>query len=171
MPVLDRATTLRAIRSALARLGVRGILVAGWSELSEEGDESLYVVDRVDHEALLPRCAAAVHAGGAGTTAASAAAGTPTLICSVWWDQPLWGARCRQLGIGDTFPFTKLDARRLFNGLRSMLRPEVAARAEEVARRMADEDGVADAVAQIEEGRMDEAGTPSRGRNRTEAVR
>jgi UDP:flavonoid glycosyltransferase YjiC (YdhE family) len=98
----------------------------------------------VDHESLLPRCSAAVHAGGSGTTAASTAAGTPTLICSVWWDQPFWG-RCRALGIGDTVPFTKLDTRRLVEGLRTVLRPEVAARAKAVARRMADEDGVATA--------------------------
>jgi UDP:flavonoid glycosyltransferase YjiC (YdhE family) len=156
MPVLDDAAMLGTIRAALARLGVRGVLAAGWSELSAGGgDDSLYVVDQVDHDSLLPRCSAAVHAGGSGTTAASAAAGTPTLICSVWWDQPFWGARCRALGIGDTFPFTKLDVHRLVEGLRTVLRPEVAVRAKEVARRMADEDGVASAVAVIEQGRFE----------------
>jgi UDP:flavonoid glycosyltransferase YjiC (YdhE family) len=154
LPVLNEAAMLRTIREALARLGVRGILAAGWSELGEGGDDNLYVVDQVDHESLLPRCSAAVHAGGAGTTAASAAAGTPTLICSVWWDQPLWGARCRELGIGDTFPFTKLDTRHLIEGLRNVLRPEVAQRAKSVARRIAVEDGVASAAALIDEGRL-----------------
>jgi UDP:flavonoid glycosyltransferase YjiC (YdhE family) len=152
--VLDDAAMLGTIRAALARLGVRGILAAGWSELSGGGDDSLYVIDQVDHDSLLPRCSAAVHAGGSGTTAASAAAGTPTLVCSVWWDQPFWGARCRALGIGDTFAFTKLDTRRLVEGLRAVLRPEVAVRAKEVARRMADEDGVATAVAVLEDGRF-----------------
>lgn len=151
MPVLDQRAMLRTIRAVLARLGLRGILAAGWSELSAAGDETLYVVDEVDHESLLPRCAAAVHAGGAGTTAASVGAGTPTLICSVWYDQPFWGARCRKLGIGDTFPFTKLDTRRLVDGLRNVLRPEVAARAKEVGRHMAEEDGVSAAVAHLED--------------------
>jgi UDP:flavonoid glycosyltransferase YjiC (YdhE family) len=155
MPVLDDAAMLGTIRAALAKLGVRGVLAAGWSELSGGGDDSLYVVDQVDHESLLPRCSAAVHAGGSGTTAASAAAGTPTLVCSVWWDQPFWGARCRALGIGDTVPFTKLDTRRLVEGLRTVLRPEVAARAKAVARRMADEDGVATAAAVLEDGRFE----------------
>lgn len=163
MPVLDEAAMLRTVRAALARLGVRGVLAAGWSELSGGGDDSLYVVDQVDHENLFPRCSAAVHAGGTGTTAASAAAGTPTLICSVWWDQPLWGARCRELGIGETFPFTKLDTRRLTEGLRAVLRPELAARAKDVGRRMAEEDGVATAVARIEQGYFERVGQHDRG--------
>jgi len=163
MPVLNEAAMLRTIRAALATLGVRGILAAGWSELGGGGDDNLYVVDQVDHESLLPRCSAAVHAGGAGTTAASAAAGTPTLICSVWWDQPLWGARCRELGIGDSFPFTKLDTRRLVEGLRTVLRPEVALRAKAVARRMAEEDGVASAVARVEQGCFEHLGQHGRG--------
>jgi UDP:flavonoid glycosyltransferase YjiC (YdhE family) len=155
MPVLDDVAMLGTIRAALATLGARGILAAGWSELTGGVDDSLYVVDQVDHESLLPRCSAAVHAGGSGTTAASAAAGTPTLVCSVWWDQPFWGARCRTLGIGDTFRFTQMDTRGLVEGLRAVLRPEVALRARTVAQRMADEDGVAGAVAVIEDGRFD----------------
>lgn len=151
MPVLDEGAMLRSIREALARLGVRGILAAGWSELDAAGDETLYVVDEVDHQSLFPRCVAAVHHGGSGTTAAGAAAGVPTLVCSTHADQPFWGARCRKLGIGETLPFTKLDTRRLVEGLRNVLRPEVAARTKEIARRMAEEDGVANAVARIED--------------------
>jgi sterol 3beta-glucosyltransferase len=153
MPVLDERAMLRTVREALAALGVRGILAAGWSELDAAGDETLYVVDEVDHVSLLPRCAAAVHHGGAGTIAASAGAGLPTLVCSVWWDQPFWGARCRKLGIGDTFPFARLDTRRLVDGLRAVLEPEVAKRARELARRMDEEDGVADALARLEDGK------------------
>ena len=154
MPVLDERAMLRTIREALAALGVRGILAAGWSELDAAGDDTLYVVDDVDHVSLLPRCAAAVHHGGAGTIAASVGAGLPTVVCSVWWDQPFWGARCRKLGIGDTFPFAKLDSRRLVNALRTVLRPTVARRAEQIARRMGEEDGVSDAVARLEDGRL-----------------
>jgi sterol 3beta-glucosyltransferase len=154
MPVLDERAMLQTIREALAALGVRGILAAGWSELGAAGDGTLYVVDEVDHTSLLPRCAAAVHHGGAGTIAASAGAGLPTLVCSVWWDQPFWGARCRKLGIGDTFPFAKFDTRRLVNGLRTALRPEVAKRAGELGRYMGNEDGVSDAVARLEDGKL-----------------
>jgi sterol 3beta-glucosyltransferase len=156
MPVLESRTTAPAIRAALAELGMRGIVATGWSDVDVGGDETLFVVDAVDHQSLLPRCAAAVHHGGAGTTAASAAAGIPTLVCSVVADQAFWGARCRALGIGDTFPFKRLNTRRLVAALCRVLRPDVGTRAEQVARRMAEEDGVAGAVAFIEE--MDRSG-------------
>jgi UDP:flavonoid glycosyltransferase YjiC (YdhE family) len=150
MPVLDQGAMLSTIRAALANLGIRGIVAAGWSELGGAGDDDLFVVDEVDHQSLLPRCAAAVHHGGAGTTAASLGAGTPTLICSVFGDQPFWGARCRDLGVGDSFPFAKLDVQRLTDALRTVLQPSVAVRAREVGARMADEDGVGAAVAYLE---------------------
>jgi sterol 3beta-glucosyltransferase len=146
MPVLDGAALLRTVRATLADLGVRGILAAGWSELDTVRDDTLFVVGEVDHQSLLPRCAAAVHHGGAGTTHASLAAGTPTLICSVFADQPFWGSRCRSLGVGATFPFARLNARRLTSGLRAVLDRRVAARAREIAQRMADEDGIGAAV-------------------------
>ena len=150
MPVLDHEAMLGAVRTALDALGMRGILAVGWSELSAAGDEKLFVIDEVNHQNLLPRCAAAVHHGGAGTTAASLAAGVPTLICSVMADQPFWGARCRRLGIGETMPFPKLDARRLTDGLRTVLDPQVATRARAVGRRLAGEDGVGAAIERIE---------------------
>ena len=152
MPVLDGAGLLRTVRAMLAELGVRGILAAGWSELDAASDDTLFVVGEVDHQSLLPRCAAAVHHGGAGTTHASLAAGTPTLICSVFADQPFWGSQCRRLGVGTTFPFARLNARRLTDGLRAVLDGRVAAGAKEVAQRMAGEDGIGAAVAHLEHG-------------------
>jgi UDP:flavonoid glycosyltransferase YjiC (YdhE family) len=151
MPVLDAESLLRTVRATLAELGVRGILAAGWSELDHAGDDTLFVTGEVDHQSLLPRCAAAVHHGGAGTTHASLAAGTPTLVCSVFFDQPFWGSQSRRLGVGDTIPFTKLNAKRLTAGLRTVLEPQVATRARELARRMGEEDGIAAAVAYVEQ--------------------
>jgi UDP:flavonoid glycosyltransferase YjiC (YdhE family) len=54
----------------------------------------VYVVDHVPHGWLFPHCAAAVHHGGAGTTAASTAAGIPTGIVPFFGDQPYWGGMC-----------------------------------------------------------------------------
>jgi sterol 3beta-glucosyltransferase len=152
MPVLDTKSLLRTVRATLRNLGVRGILAAGWSELDAVSDDTLFVVGEVDHQSLLPRCAAMVHHGGAGTTHASLAAGTPTLICSVFADQPFWGAQCRRLGVGATFPFARLDAKRLTSGLRAVLDGKVAARAGEVAGRMANQNGIGAAVTHIEHG-------------------
>jgi sterol 3beta-glucosyltransferase len=152
MPVLDTKSLLRTVRTTLRNLGVRGLLAAGWTELDAGSDDTLFVIDQVDHQSLLPRCAAAVHHGGAGTTHTSLAAGTPTLISSVLLDQPFWGAQCQRLGVGATFPFTRLNAKRLTNGLRTVLDGRVLARAREVAARMAKENGIGAAVAYVEQG-------------------
>ena len=59
----------------------------------------------------MPRCVAAVHHGGAGTTAASVGAGIPTVVCSVFADQPFWGARVEDAGVGAHLRFRDLDRR------------------------------------------------------------
>ena len=44
----------------------------------------------VPHAWLLPRCAAILHAGGAGTVAAALLAGVPQVVCPLHFDQPAW---------------------------------------------------------------------------------
>jgi sterol 3beta-glucosyltransferase len=153
MPILDKRAMLRTIRTSLLALGLRGIVAAGWSDLNGHdtaSDETLILVGDVDHESVLPRCRAAVHHGGAGTIAASVGAGLPTLVCSVFADQRFWGERCRKLGVGDTFPFAKLDLRRLTKGLEAVLDPQIAKRARKLASRIAGEDGVRAALAHLD---------------------
>jgi sterol 3beta-glucosyltransferase len=150
MPVLDAEGLLETARRTLRRLGVRGVVGAGWSELPGARDELIFTVAHVDHQSLLPRCAAAVHHGGSGTVHASLAAGAPTLVCSVFADQPFWGHRCRDLGVGETFPFKRLDERRLTAGLRASLEPEVASAARDLAARMAEEEPMPAAIETVE---------------------
>jgi sterol 3beta-glucosyltransferase len=90
-----------------------------------------------------------VHHGGAGTTHASLRAGLPTLICSVFADQPFWGDRVAKLGVGATFPFQKLDESRLLEGLRNLRREDVRERAQRLGAALREERGleeVADAL-------------------------
>jgi len=73
--------------------------LAGWGGLgvidgAAVRSPHVHVVDTVPHGWLFPRCAAAVHHGGAGTTAASTAAGIPTAIVPFFGDQPYWGGMC-----------------------------------------------------------------------------
>jgi sterol 3beta-glucosyltransferase len=149
MPVLDAARTLAMTRRVLEALDARAVIGAGWSNLAEAADARIRVVGETDHGALFPRCEAAVHHGGAGTTHASLRAGLPTLICSVFADQPFWGARVAKLGVGTTFPFQKLDEARLLEGLRHLRRDEVRERAQRLGSALRQERGleeVADAL-------------------------
>lgn len=151
MPVLDAKSLLDTARRALRLVGARGVVSAGWSQLLEPSDPDLYVVDAVDHAALFGRCVAAVHHGGSGTTFASLRAGLPTLVCSVFADQPLWGARCRQLGVGDTLPFAALGTKSLTAGLRTLLREDTRAQTQQLAMRLATERGLENIVELLEQ--------------------
>ena len=136
---------LRALRLA----GKRGVLLTGWGGLSNaELPDDLFEVGEVPHDWLFPRVAAAVHHGGAGTTAASLRAGTPTVIVPHFADQFFWGARVAGLGAGPRpVPRAKLTAERLAEAIR---RATGDARVRECARSLGEkiraENGVERAV-------------------------
>lgn len=135
MPVRDPAAAVAMLVDVSHRLGVRAVVNAGWAQLEalDPDDEQVFVVGPVDHDQLLARCRVAVHHGGAGTTFASLSAGVPTVVCSVFADQPFWGSRIERLGIGSTLRFADLDADRLEAAVRRALAPEVTARAAALA--------------------------------------
>ncbi len=149
MPVLDPATMIALTRSVAQQLGVRAVIGAGWTKLADAPDDVL-VVGNVDHEALFARCAGAVHHGGSGTTYATLRAGLPTVVASVFADQPLWGARCQALGVGATLPFARLDASRLMHALRVARESKTLENAQRLGAELEKEDGLATAVRVIE---------------------
>ncbi|MGL6234580.1 MAG: glycosyltransferase [Segniliparus sp.] len=116
------------------RNGQRGLVVAGWSDLAvrDLGDH-VRVVEAVDHATILPLCKAAVHHGGAGTTAACLRAGLPSLICSVLADQPFWGRRIEALGAGVHIPIRKLHWENLEKALQTLLKPVTAQNARKIS--------------------------------------
>ncbi|MFE4458292.1 glycosyltransferase [Nocardia tengchongensis] len=139
MPVADPVAVEAMVREAGRRLGLR-VLLVGPMFRGRIGAE-LAVVDQVDHRAVLPLCAAAVHHGGAGTTAAALRAGVPSVICSVQADQPYWGRQVESLGLGATAPFAGLSANRLERLLIRATEPDVRLRAAAYGARFRD-DGV-----------------------------
>jgi sterol 3beta-glucosyltransferase len=150
MPVLDVEAMLRTTRAALEQVGMRGVIGAGWSAVPLGNDETLCGVKNVDYSALFTKCSAAVHHGGSGTTYASLRAGLPTLVCSVFADQPFWGARCKALGVGATLPFKRLNAKSLAHGLEKLFFEPTTARARALGARLATEHALEKAVDVVE---------------------
>jgi len=142
-----------AVLEALARLGRRGIVLSGWGgwRPADTPDEVLFV-EQASHAWLFPRCAAVIHHGGAGTTAAGLRAGVPSLVVPFAGDQPFWAKRVAALGAGpDPLPVNRLDADGLTTALRRALEDEdLRRRAAEVGKRIQAEDGVGQAVRLIE---------------------
>lgn len=105
MPVTDPTALLAAVDAACAELGVRALVSAGWNDFARTGavvpdERRVRVTGAVDHAAVLPRCRAAVHHGGAGTTAAVLRAGLPAVVGWYSADQPMWGELLRGAGVG-----------------------------------------------------------------------
>lgn len=143
MPVTNPAALLEMVADTTRRRGLRALVGAGWIEFPTHAlPEHVYVARAFNHDRVLPRCVAAVHHGGLGTTAASLSAGLPTLVCSVTADQPLWGSRVHALSAGDTFAFQALTAERLNRSLDKLLSPATRRRARALALRLAVENGV-----------------------------
>ncbi|MDP2339918.1 MAG: glycosyltransferase [Deltaproteobacteria bacterium] len=152
MPVLQPEPMVRMVVDVARSLGVRVILGANWHEaptVKAGLPSSMTLCGAVDHDALFPQCAAVLHHGGSGSTSTSLRAGKPTMVCSILGDQPFWGRRVVELGVGSFERFHRLNAARLHAGLRRLLDPEVVRRAAELGVRMRAEDGpntAADAV-------------------------
>jgi UDP:flavonoid glycosyltransferase YjiC (YdhE family) len=119
-------------------LGARALICSGASSSDDiSRSDQVKVVDAVNHSAVFPACRAVVHQGGAGTTAAGARAGVPTLV--LWHptnDQQIWGAAVQQLKVGLGRAFSASNMVSLAADLRSILHPQCVTRAREIAPQM-----------------------------------
>ncbi|MBT0566870.1 glycosyltransferase family 1 protein [Williamsia sp. CHRR-6] len=153
MTLPDPDAMATAVLRTAAALGVRLLVAAGWSGfLSDVSDDDTVIVrPTVDHARVLPRCLAAIHHGGAGSTAATVRAGLPTFAYWMGADQPIWAQALRSAGIGSGAPAASADPTRLTAQIRTLVDAATRDRAASVARSMVDEaQAAARAVAVIE---------------------
>jgi sterol 3beta-glucosyltransferase len=146
--------TAGLVVNALKQIDQRAILLSGWSGLHKNDlPESIFMIDSIPHSWLFPRVAAVVHHGGAGTTAAGLRAGVPSVVVPFFGDQPFWGARVAELGVGPKpAPRKSLTAERLAQAIQTAV-TDVAIRenAANLGSKIQAEDGVARAVDIIRE--------------------
>ncbi|MFV9507210.1 MAG: glycosyltransferase [Oscillochloridaceae bacterium umkhey_bin13] len=139
---------------ALTRSGQRGLLYGGWGGLRPERlPAHVHLTGAVPHHWLFPQMAAVVHHGGVGTTAAGLAAGVPSIVTPFFGDQPFWAKRVYELGVGPR-PIARrqLSVDVLAEAIRVATTDlTMQSRAADVGVRIRAEDGVARAVAVIEQ--------------------
>jgi UDP:flavonoid glycosyltransferase YjiC (YdhE family) len=137
MPVQSPAGAVAMITKVCAELGERALICSGVWDLDDMPEaEHVKLVRAVNHAAVFPMCRAVVHHGGSGTTAASVRAGVPTVILWVGADQPFWASQINRLKVGTSLRFSRTTPDSLHAALRSVLTPQHAARAREVAAAM-----------------------------------
>lgn len=145
--------TLDIVSEAIKQVNQRAVVALGWNTLhgAVPSPNHLFLVESAPHAWLFPRMAAVVHHGGAGTTAAGLMAGKPTIIIPHSADQPAWGKRVYELGVGSKpIPKKKLSVNALVAALQTALDPLVAVKAEELGRKLRTENGVEKAVKLID---------------------
>jgi sterol 3beta-glucosyltransferase len=141
--------TADVIIQALLRINQRAILLTGWGGLQKANTpESIFMIDSVPHSWLFPRVSAVVHHGGASTTAAGLWAGVPSVIVPFFGDQPFWGRRIADLGVGSKpIPRKKLTVDRLANAIQEVVTNEdMRQRAAILGKQIQTEDGIASSV-------------------------
>jgi sterol 3beta-glucosyltransferase len=94
---------------------------------------------------------AGLHHGGAGTTFATLSAGLPSVVTSIFADQPYWGALVAKRGAGAHLPFRRLNRSRLESSLSQVLHPGVVKTSKALGARLAGEPDACPKVIQIVE--------------------
>ena len=119
---------------AARALGRRAIVSRGWFDDSVvENEHDCLSIGEVNVHALFTHVAAVVHHGGAGTTTAAALAGVPQVVIPNHYDQHYWAQRVHTLGIGMAHAAGAPTRDSLASALAQSLRPEVVARARNLA--------------------------------------
>jgi len=159
MVARDPGRATRACLDAIARVGRRAVVAVGWGGLDRAAltaarlsGAALHLVESAPHEWLLPRVAAAVHHGGAGTTAAVLRAGVPSVVVPFLGDQFFWAARLRRADAAPSpVPARRLSAGRLAIALdRALSDAAMRGRAAAMGEAIRAENGIAGAVRVVE---------------------
>ncbi len=143
----------RIIAEGVAASGRRALLIAGYGRTTGMAlPTNLHAVQTVPYDWLLPRLGAMIHHGGAGSVAAALRWGLPNAAIPFGYEQGFWGHRIARLGVGPAPVFAEdLTAERLAALIRCLADdPHYRRCAAALAAPLADEDGVARAVALIE---------------------
>jgi sterol 3beta-glucosyltransferase len=154
--------TTALVLEALRLSQQRGVLVGGWGGLrSNNLPLTVRFEESVPYSWLLPRVAAVVHHGGAGSTAEGLRAGKPTVVCPFFGDQPFWGRRVYELGAGPRpLPQKSLTPSALAKAIREAVTNEgMRARCSSLGEKIRAENGVQHAVQVVSEEFGRETGT------------
>lgn len=145
--------TADLVLQALELSGQRGVLSSGWGGLKKEDlPETVFMIGSISHFWLFPRMSAVVHHGGAGTTGAGLRAGVPSIVTPFFGDQPFWGRRVYELGVGPKpIPRRRLTVTNLAEAIQHAVSDaEMRQKASLLGERIRAEDGIARAVEIIE---------------------
>ncbi len=119
---------------ACEELNMRGLLLTKFSDIVPSHlPPTVLHCPFAPFRQLLPLCAALVHHGGIGTTAAALTAACPQLILPLAWDQPDNAARIEKLGVGIALGSRQRGRAAMARALSRLITPEIRNRCDLVA--------------------------------------
>lgn len=154
VPSNDTEQLNHIVMEAVQRAKMRAVLQPGMAGLVGDGKSSeVLVTEGPEHSWLLPRVAALVHHGGAGTTGTALHAGIPQVIVPHLYDQHFWAGLAHQLGVAPSpIPIADLNPERLSSAVRAAVwDTRIRARARSFREILSQEHGAEKAVRLIEE--------------------
>eukprot|EP01132_Coremiostelium_polycephalum_P002548 gene2548-3154_t len=83
--------------------------------------KNVLIIDYINHEWLYPKSSCIIYHGGVGSTASVLKSGVPAIVTWLFVDQPYWGKRLEELGIGKSIKFTSLNQQNLYQAMNEIL--------------------------------------------------
>ncbi|MBB6096379.1 UDP:flavonoid glycosyltransferase YjiC (YdhE family) [Povalibacter uvarum] len=145
-----RRKALGALIDAVA--GRRAVFSPGWSRIDASVlPKNFFIVRDVPHEWLFPRMSMVIHHGGAGTTHTAARAGVPQIVLPIGADHHFWAHRIALRGAAPKYPRNgRFSSKAVAALIDFAQRDETRMCARDLGAAMAREDGVGNAIREIE---------------------
>ncbi len=120
----EKTKLTKIINEILLKYNRRAIIHSGWAELGEHFTADVIIRNYINHSKVLPRCSAALHHCGAGTTAAVLRAGIPSVASPMFADQFFWADRIEKLGAGVRIDFDSISRSNIEQAIEYVLTDE-----------------------------------------------
>jgi sterol 3beta-glucosyltransferase len=139
------------LTDVLNKTDERILFCKGWSVFDNlPQHKNLFVAKYINHEAILPQCKVGIFHGGAGTLATMLRNNLPVVIVSFYTDQPTWGKIVEQKKLGVHIPVKKLTSGKLIAAIQKCQTQEIEENVSAIGKMITDENGLDNAIDEIE---------------------
>jgi len=151
------------INDILTKTNERILFCTGWALFGNlPVHKNLFVAKYVNHEVVLPQCKAGIFHGGAGTLATMLRNKLPVIIISFYTDQPTWGKIIERMKLGAHIPVKKLTSVGLLSAITYAQTEEVKRNVATMGQQIINENGLENAINEIEKYFNEATGHPSK---------
>lgn len=141
----------KILTEVLEKTNERILFCMGWSQFNNlPKNKNLFVTKYVNHETILPKCKLGIFHGGAGTLATMLRHNLPVIIVSFYTDQPTWGKIVEHKKLGVHIPIKSLSADKLISAIQKIQTDEIKSNVMTVGQQIRDENGLDNAITEIE---------------------